>query len=82
MLHICNKLINLGTKTLMDLLENNGFVSDKQLYVRLVDGVMWITFGLQEMFLLAVWTLILTAPIHCRAGVGNFVPGGPVSCRV
>ncbi len=35
-------------------------------------GVVWITCGLL-MFLSAVWTLILTAPIHCRASIGEQV---------
>ncbi len=30
-------------------------------------GVVWII----EMFLSAVWTLILTAPIHCRGFIGE-----------
>ncbi len=30
-------------------------------------GVVWII----EMFLSAVWTLILTAPIHCRASIAE-----------
>ncbi len=34
-------------------------------------GVVWITCGLIVMFLSAVWTLILTAPIHCRASIGE-----------
>ncbi len=32
-------------------------------------GVVWII----VMFLSAVWTLILTAPIHCRASIGEQV---------
>ncbi len=32
-------------------------------------GEVWIT----VMFLSAVWTLILTAPIHCRASIGEQV---------
>ncbi len=31
------------------------------------DGLEWIT----VMFLSAVWTLVLTAPIHCRASIGD-----------
>ncbi len=33
-------------------------------------GVVWITYRL---FLSAVWTLILTAPIHCRGAIGEQV---------
>ncbi len=32
-------------------------------------GVVWII----VMFLSAVWTLILTAPIHCRASIAELV---------
>ncbi len=32
-------------------------------------GVVWII----VMFLSAVWTLILTAPIHCRGSIGEQV---------
>ncbi len=35
----------------------------------LTDGLEWC--GLLVMFLSAVWTLILTAPIHCRASIGG-----------
>ncbi len=34
-------------------------------------GVVWITCGLLWCFLSAVWTLILTAPIHCRASIAE-----------
>ncbi len=35
----------------------------------LTDGLEWC--GLLVMFLSAVWTLILTAPIHCRASIAD-----------
>ncbi len=34
---------------------------------------VWITWGLLWCFLSAVWTLILTAPIHCRVSIGEQV---------
>ncbi len=37
----------------------------------LTDGLEWC--GLLVMFLSAVWTLILTAPIHCRGFIGEQV---------
>ncbi len=37
----------------------------------LTDGLEW--YGLLVMFLSAVWTLILTAPIHCRGSIGEQV---------
>ncbi len=50
---------------------NDGFVYYKQLFpsqdVNWWAGVMWII----VMFLSAVWTLILTAPIHCRWSIGE-----------
>ncbi len=51
----------------------NGFVSYKTcnflLHKTLIDGVVWII----VMFLSVVWTLILTAPIHCRASIAEQV---------
>ncbi len=38
-------------------------------YTSPFDGLKWC--GLLVMFLSAVWTLILTAPIHCRASIGE-----------
>ncbi len=55
--------------------KNNGFFSYKRNFTRcqLMDwgGVdyLWII----VMFLSAVWTLILTAPIHCRGSIGEQV---------
>ncbi len=49
---------------------NYGFVSYK--HKTLIDGhvdYLWI----MVMFLSAVWTLILTAPIHCRGSIGEQV---------
>ncbi len=37
----------------------------------LIDGLEWC--GLLVMFLSAVWTLILTAPIHCRGSIAEQV---------
>ncbi len=53
---------------------NNGFVSNKHAVFVSQDinwwtGVVWII----VMFLSAVWTLILTAPIHCRASIAEQV---------
>ncbi len=51
---------------------NDRFVYYKRgfsLHKILIYGVLLIT----EMFLLVVWTLILTAPIHCRGFVGEHV---------
>ncbi len=55
---------------------NGGFASSKHTdfhFTRhsLIDGLsrvdcLWIV-----MFLSAVWTLILTAPIHCRGSIGG-----------
>ncbi len=39
------------------------------LHKMLTDGLEWC--GLLVMFLSAVWTLILTAPIHCRGSIGE-----------
>ncbi len=39
------------------------------LHNMLIDGLEWII----VMFLSAVWTLILTAPIHCRGSIGELV---------
>ncbi len=36
---------------------------------KLIDRMVWIIM----MFLWAVWTLILTAPIHCRASIAETV---------
>ncbi len=45
------------------------FIANTQLFTSqtLADGVVWII----VMFLSAVWTPILTAPIHCRASIGE-----------
>ncbi len=53
---------------------NNGwFLTNKQFFtsqaVNWWTGEVWIT----VMFLSAVWTLILTAPIHCRGSTGEQV---------
>ncbi len=48
-------------KILMDLFLNNTHILSSQ-DVNWWTGVVWII----VMFLSAVWTLILTAPIHCR----------------
>ncbi len=49
------------------------FLTNKQLFAlkenKLWTGVVWII----VMFLSAVWTLILTAPIHCRGSTGEQV---------
>ncbi len=49
------------------------FLTNKQLFAlkenKLWTGVVWII----GMFLSAVWTLILTAPIHCRGSTGEQV---------
>ncbi len=37
------------------------------------DGLERITLWIIVMFLSAVWTLILTAPIHCRGSIGEQV---------
>ncbi len=34
-------------------------------------GVVWVACGLLRCFFSAVWTLILTAPIHCRGSTGE-----------
>ncbi len=64
-----------GYRTHMKLKHlNDGFVSYKHTSFHLQDvnwwtGVAWII----VMFLSAVWTLILTAPIHCRGSIGELV---------
>ncbi len=53
------------------------FLTNKQLFASLFVNLMdwsgvdylWII----VMFLSAVWTLILTAPIHCRGSIGEQV---------
>ncbi len=53
------QLIKVKNILMMDLFLTN----TKRLF-----GVVWITCGLLWCFS-AVWTLILTAPIHCRASI-------------
>ncbi len=48
---------------------NDGFVSYKHAAFRFTRCYLWII----VMFLSAVWTLILTAPIHCRGSTGEQV---------
>ncbi len=44
------------------------------LHKMLIYGQVWCgLFVIIVMFLLIVWTLILTAPIHCRASIGDQV---------
>ncbi len=48
------------------------------LHKTLIDGLEWCVYYLWTivtivMFLSAVWSLILTAPIHCRGSVGEQV---------
>ncbi len=50
---------------LMDLFLTNSF----SLHKTLTDGLEWC--GLLVMFLSVVWTLILTAPIHCRGSIAE-----------
>ncbi len=52
---------------LMDLLQTHSFSLHKVLF----DGLD--SCGLLVMLLSAVWTLVLTAPIHCRASIGEQV---------
>ncbi len=51
----------------------NLFLTNRQLFtsqdVNWWTGVVWITCGLLWCFFSAVWTLILTAPIHCRGSI-------------
>ncbi len=51
---------------MMDLFFKNIQLFTSQ-YVNWWTGVVWII----VMFLSAVWTLILTAPIHCRASIAE-----------
>jgi len=50
------------------------FLKNMQLFTshnnNLRTGLMWIIF---YFFLSAVWTLILTAPIHCKVSIGEQV---------
>ncbi len=63
-----------GESIIMDYgVLTKGFVSyilSFLLYKTLIDGLEWC--GLL-MFLSAVWTLILTAPIHCRGSIAEQV---------
>ncbi len=54
----------------MDLFLTNNF----SLHKTLIAGLEW--FGLLVMFLSAVWTFILTAPIHCRGSIGEQMMDG------
>ncbi len=49
------------------------FITNTQLFTS--QGVIWWTgfMWIIVMFLSAVWTLILTAPIHCRGSTGEQV---------
>ncbi len=51
------------------------FLTNSQLFtsqdINWWTGVVWISCGLLWFFLSAVWTLILTAPIHCRGSTGE-----------
>ncbi len=53
---------------MMDLQSEKQHVCNKQ-DIDWWTEVMWIT----VMFLSAVWTLILTVPIHCRLSIGEQV---------
>ncbi len=53
---------------MMDLFLTKAQLLDSQDVIRWT-GVLWII----VMFLSAVWTLILTAPIHCRGSIGEQV---------
>ncbi len=67
--HILTRLNSFKLKHI-----NNGFVSCKHAAFHFIryyhwTGIMWVI----VMFLSVVWTLILTAPIHCRASTGEQV---------
>ncbi len=51
--------------------KTNLFITNTQLHRMLIVDQSWG--GLLVMFLSAVWTLILMAPIHCRRSVGEQV---------
>ncbi len=51
---------------------NDGFVSNKHTAFTSQDWGIVVVF-ITMMFLSAVWTLILTAPIHCRGSIGEQV---------
>ncbi len=56
---------------MMDLFLTNSQLS---LHKILIDGLEWCgLLVIIVMFLSAVWTLILTAPIHCRGSTGEQV---------
>ncbi len=69
----CSVQISLLIQTALFHL-NDGFVSYKHIafsvhMMLLMTGVVWII----VMFLSALWTLILTAPIHCRGSIAEQV---------
>ncbi len=52
------------------------FITNAQLFIS--QDVNWLTervdyLWIDVMFLAAAWTLILTAPIHCRGSIGEKV---------
>ncbi len=59
----------------MDLFLTNMHLFTSQ-YINWWTGVVWII----VMFLSAVWTLILTAPIHCRGSI--IVLGDMLNCHI
>ncbi len=63
-----------------NILMMNLFLTNMQLFTSQVfnwwTGVVWITCGWLWCFLSALWTLILTAPIHCRGSIGGKVMWG------
>ncbi len=55
---------------------NNELLSYKEAvfyFTILIDGLEKCGVGFIVIFLSAVWTLILTAPIHCRGSIGKQV---------
>ncbi len=71
-------IMDRGSNSLNEVLMMHLFHSDTQfsLHKTLIDELDWSGVDylwIIVMFLSVVWTLILTAPIHCRGSIGEQV---------